>query len=291
MSIVEPIKVVEESLLPGTNVLIEGGGGTGKTHCLGTIADAGVELFYIDYENGLESLLGYWTDRGKPIPPNVHWHKVPSNPSGFGLLNSSAIDLNTLVYKSLLEKIDPKRGEYKQYFKFLEAMSNFTDQRTGESFGPIDKWGPNRVLAIDGLTGLTKSVTELRIGGAAVKTQSDIYMIQGQIEKTLRQLTDGCPCHFVLISHIEVETIPLLGARITVSTIGKALAPIIPPMFSDVILCTREQAKWTWSTANSQTDLKTRNLPIQDGLTPDFAQIFTRWKQRGGKLAEKVKSR
>ena len=62
----------ESSMLPGVNVLLMGPAGTGKTHSLGTLADAGVELFYLGLEPGLESLLGYWTDKGLEVPPNVH---------------------------------------------------------------------------------------------------------------------------------------------------------------------------------------------------------------------------
>jgi len=146
------------------------------------------------------------------------------------------------------------------------------------------------MLAIDGLTGLTLLTTSLRIGGAPVKSQSDIGIIQGQIEKTLRQLTDGCKCHFALIGHVEREIDQVFGgAKVTVSTIGKALAPLIPPMFSDVVLAERRGTKFLWSTANSQSDLKARNLPIADDIQPDFKQIFDRWKQRGGKFSESVK--
>ena len=64
------------------------------------------------------------------------------------------------------------------------------------------------------------------------------------------------------------------------STLGKALAPKIPSMFSDVILTTRENTKWTWDTASAMADLKTRNLPIAQGITPDFRQIIEKWKSR-----------
>jgi len=62
------------SALPGTNVLLMGPAGTGKTTAIGTLVDAGIETFYMGLEPGLESLLGYWTDKGKPVPANLHWH-------------------------------------------------------------------------------------------------------------------------------------------------------------------------------------------------------------------------
>ena len=78
------------------------------------------------------------------------------------------------------------------------------------------------------------------------------------------------------------------GVKITVSTLGRALAPKIPPMFSDVILSYREGTKFFWSTANAQADLKARNLPLAEGQTQDFKVILDKWISRGGKLTEKV---
>jgi len=74
---------VPKSSLPGFNVMLMGPAGSGKTHALGTLVDSGIEVFYLALEPGLESLLGYWTDRGLPIPANLHWHtlKAPDTSS------------------------------------------------------------------------------------------------------------------------------------------------------------------------------------------------------------------
>jgi hypothetical protein len=61
-------------------------------------------------------------------------------------------------------------------------------------------------------------------------------------------------------------------------------------MFSDVILTKRQVTKFFWSTADSQADLKARNLPIADDLPPDFRPILEKWKSRGGKFTQQVKS-
>jgi DNA replication protein DnaC len=63
---------LKKSALPGVNVLLMGPAGTGKTHSIGTLVDAGVEVFYLGLEPGLESLLGFWTDKGKEVPANLH---------------------------------------------------------------------------------------------------------------------------------------------------------------------------------------------------------------------------
>jgi hypothetical protein len=130
----------------------------------------------------------------------------------------------------------------------------------------------------------------LVVGNKPVKSQADWGIAQDQIEKLLRQLTDGCRCHVVLLAHVEREVDQVFGGvKVTVSTLGRALAPKIPPMFSDVILSVREGTKFSWSTANAQADLKARNLPIADGLPPSFKPIIDKWISRGGSLTPKPK--
>ena len=46
----------------------------------------------------------------------------------------------------------------------------------------------------------------------------------------------------------------------------------------------RSGKEWTWDTANSQADVKTRNLEIKAGLPPTFKAILDKWKSRGGVL-------
>lgn len=277
------------SLLPGVNVLIEGPTGTGKTYVLGTLADAGAELFYLATEAGLETLLGYWTDRGKEVPPNVHWHILERPLGNFQNLADSANVINTYTQESLHKSSDPNRSKHNQFVGLLRALTNFEDHRTGEKFGAVDSWGPDRCLALDSLTGINPIAMSLVIGGKPVKSQADWGIAQDQIEKLIRQLTDGCRCHFVLTAHVERETDQVFGGvKITVATLGRALAPKIPPMFSDVILAVREGAKFSWSTANPNADLKTRNLPIADGIEPGFAAIFKKWRSRGGEFSPTV---
>jgi hypothetical protein len=186
-----------------------------------------------------------------------------------------------MTLEALCKSTDPNRTKHNQYIKLLEVLNNFTDERTGEVFGPVDLWDTTRCLVVDPMTGINTAAMQLIIGGKPVKAISDYGMAQDQIEKLLRQLTDGCRCHFVLIAHVERETDMVLGgSKITIATLGKALAPKIPAMFSDVILSVRDGTTFSWSTANPSADLKTRNLPIADKLPPDFAPIIAKWQSR-----------
>lgn len=271
------------SALPGVNVLLMGPAGTGKTHSIGTLVDAGVEVFYLALEPGLESLLGYWRDAGKEIPENLHWHFLKAPSAGFGELLSTAKQINTMSLDSLAKIADPNRGKHNQFISLLEAMNDFPDDRTGRRFGAVDSWGPSRALVVDGLTGLGRAAMSLVVGGKAVRSQSDWGIAQDTLEKLLRQYCDVCRCHFVLLAHVERETDQILGGvKLTAATLGKALSPKIPPMFSDVILTVRAGTKYTWDTSSALADVKTRNLPITSDNQPSFGAILAKWRARGG---------
>ena len=276
---------VEASTLAGFNVLLIGPAGTGKTHSLGTLVDTGIECFYLGLEPGLESLLGYYTDRGLPIPDNLHWHSLKSPQASFSELISSATMINTLGLDSLAKMQDPNKSKHNRFIELLKALNNFHDDRTGKDFGAVNTWTPSRALMIDGMTGLNDCAMSLVIGGKPVKNQSDWGIAQDQLYRLLKMLCEGCPCHKVILAHVSRETdIILGGTKLMVASLGKALAPQIPSMFSDVILANRQGNKWTWDTANVMADLKTRNLEIKADLPPSFKPIVDKWVTRGGRF-------
>jgi hypothetical protein len=280
----------EPSLLPGVNCLIEGPTGTGKTYAIGTLADTGIETFYLSLESGMESLLGYWTDRGLHVPKNLHWHHLKTSDYSFTQMLSIAENVSRFTNEALTKMADPNKSQHNQFIKLLQVLNNFEDQRTGQRFGPVDQWGPDKALVIDALTGVNTAALSLVVGAKPIKSMVDWGIAMDAIERLLRQLTEGCRCHFILLSHVERETDQILGGiKLTVGTLGQKLAPKIPPMFSDVILSYRNGKEFFWSTANAQADLKTRNLEIKDGIAPDFKLILDKWISRGGRLSSTVK--
>ena len=274
-----------KSTLPGVNVLLMGPSGTGKTHALGTFVDTGIETCVLFLEAGKESLFGYWTDRGLPIPKNLHTHTLAAPKADFTTMLADAEKISTMSLDMLSKMVDPNKAKHDQFRLILTALNKFIDERTGEDLGAVNTWGTNRALVIDGMAGLGRAAMSLVIGGKAVRNQSDWGIAQDQVEKILRMLCDGCQCHFILLAHVERETDMVLGGvKLMVSTLGKALAPKIPTMFSDVILTNRTGKEWTWDTASALADVKTRNLEIKAGLTPSFAPIIAKWMSRGGAL-------
>ena len=183
--------------------------------------------------------------------------------------------------KFLANYKDPKRADYNRFELIYSTLNNFTDQRTGQAFGAVDSWTNERVICIDGTTGLGDAAMEMMTGDKPVRDKPDYGVAQNNLMQLINKLTNGCVCHFVLIAHVDRLVDEVMGGvKLMPSTPGKAIQSIIAQPFSDVILTKREGATWYWDTADSSADLKTRNLPIQSKLPPDFAAIYKKWQSR-----------
>lgn len=275
-----------KSPLAGLNECLMGPSGAGKTYAIGTLFDVpGVEVFYLGLEPGLETLLGYFTDRNLPIPENLHWHQVKAAESSFTEMMDVVKKINTLSFDAVSKLQDPNRGKFTTFYNILAALNDFKDERTGKSYGAVDSWGTGRILIIDGLTGINNAAMTTVVGGKPVRNQADWGVAQNMVENLLRKLTEGSRCHFILLAHVEKETDMIQGgSKISISTLGKALVPKIPAMFSDVILATREGDKYKWDTGSMTADTKSRNLSISSNHPPTFKAVFDKWLSRGGMI-------
>jgi hypothetical protein len=266
---------------PGPNILTMGPSGTGKTYQLATLCKLGFQVHVLFTENGLETLLGYFADKGEPVPENLYWQIVEPPKASITQLIRGAEKVNSMTYEALSKMQDPDRMKHNGFINMLEALNGFTDARTGKTFPPYNEWTNRSILAIDSLSGINTAAMSLVVGSKPAKSQSDWGMAQDQILKFLDLTTQACIAPFVLTAHVEREQDMVLGGvKLMVSTLGRALAPQIPAKFSDVILTMREGDEWNWSTAASNADLKTRNLPIADKIEPGFEQIMLKWRER-----------
>lgn len=273
----------DSSVLKGVKVLLEGPTGTGKTHAIGTLVDCGLEVFYLSIDSGRESLIGYYTDKNKPVPPNLHWHDMETADWSFKTMIAAAENTTNMTYDALSRVNDPNKSTYNQYINLLKALHDFPDDVTGKKFGDASTWGTDRVLVLDALTGINTCVMAMVVGTKPVISPGEWGVGMQHVEKLIKKFV-SMRCHFVLLAHVEREIDEIAGGlKITVGTLGKKLAPKLPPMFGDVILAQRQGTKWFWSTADSQSDLKARNLPVAEGLTPSFVPIIAKWESRGGR--------
>lgn len=272
--------LTKTSTFPGVNVLLMGSSGTGKTHAIHTLVDSGLEVFCLFLEPGIETLISVYSRQNKPIPPNLHWHYIQPKTAGFTQLKNAAETIGKFDLAGLTRMKDMTRSMNNQMVEVYEILNNFTDQKTGEAYGSVDSWDTKRVLVIDSLSALNRICMDMVIGTKPVKDMADWGIAQNNLMSLLHKLTSGCICHFVLIAHVDRETDQIMGGvKLMVSALGKAITSQIPQPFSDVILATRDGDKFTWDTANSLADVKTRNLPIAAKLPADFGAIISQWQK------------
>lgn len=274
--------------LPGPKVLLEGPAGTGKTYALGTLVDWAAkndkEVSVLFTEQGSETLMGYWADRGLEVPKCLSWHLCETKPVGLAALITAAKNVGEMSYELITKMTDPTRGGANNAFhKILTACFDFLDDRTGQKYGPVDSWKSNRIFAIDSLSELANASMKMVIGNKPTASQPDYGVAQNNLMNFLRLCTQGLQCTFVITAHVARETDEITGGvKLMTKAIGKALANEIPQLFSDVIYTVREGDKFYWDTAAANVDTKTRNLPIAGKQRPDFAAIMEKWKGRGG---------
>ncbi len=275
--------------LIGPKIELLGESGTGKTYALGTLVDwcaaHGKDAFYLGIENSLETLLGYWRDSGKEIPACLHWHQALTQPISLETLRTAADKVGQLSYEAITKSwIDPDRAKNNAFFKILSSCANFPDDRTGQKFGPIDKWGAERVLMLDSFTELSNAVMKMVIGSKPTAAMPDYGVAQNNLMNFLRLCTQGIPCTFVMTAHPARDKDEITGTtKIQTQTIGTAIQPQIPPLFSDVIWTVREGSSFYWDTAAYGVSTKTRSLGYKSKIPPDFGQIMDLWLKRGGK--------
>jgi hypothetical protein len=262
--------------------MLVGGTGSGKTHSIRTLVDAGLEVFVLFTEPGMEVLADVPKDK-------LHWHYVAPSAPSFADMISSAEKINSFTFKALTELGDINKKKYGEFIDILTTLSNFKCDRTGESYGAVDEWGPKRALVIDSLSGLNIAAMNLVVGSKPVKSMADWGVAMDMLERLIVKLSVDIPCTMVLIAHAERETDEVTGGTsIFASTLGRKLAPKIPRFFSDVVFVRRVADKFTWSTAESNVDTKARNLPIKADQPPSFRPIIKKWQDQLADALDKL---
>lgn len=278
----------DKTPLLGPKVTLMGLGGTGKTYALGTLAEwaerNGFELAILFTEQGLESFLGYFRDKGKEPPACVYWHQQTTRPISLKALMQTADSVGKLSYEALAKSIDSNRGGANNaFYAILGSCANFVDDRTGKSLGSVDSFPHNRIFAMDSLTETANAALKMQIGARPMASPGDYGVAQNSLMNFLRLCTQGIVCPFVMTAHVDREQDPVTQAtKIMIKAIGKALATEIPTLFSEIIYTTREADKFYWDTAAYGVDTKTRSLGIKSKIEPNFALIFDKWKVRAG---------
>ncbi len=262
--------------------------GTGKTTSLVTFLEAGIEVFdLITDPSGLDSMLdaiNYFplrNSRGEKVPrPNAqellqrfHYHVVPAPTAGFTALKDTVHKIGTMSFKDLKFISGGKDPST------MEALLNncvaFHDDRTGVIYEDATEWGDNRVLALDGLSGLNEIVRKLVVGHKPSPDQGEWGIMVGAEHDFLYQLMAELRCYFVLLCHLTRSSDEISGA---VQTVPKGItynfSGSLGKDLSEVIRARRVKDVFTWSTSESDAAVKNRILPISDQLPPTFLPII-----------------
>ena len=260
--------------IPGPKVILIGDSGTGKTHCIRTLLDAGLTPFIIFTEPGMETI--------GDVLDQCHYAYIPPAQIGWEGLLSIGKMVNTLDFSGITKMVDANKRKYDEFLKVIELCNKFVDQN-GKVWGDVMDFGTDKVLVIDSLSGLNDMASNLVVGGKPVKAMQDWQVAQNMLKKLIDKLCTGCHCSLVLMAHIARETDEVTGGtRLYVSTLGKALAPDLPAYFSDVIQTKRAGNKWTWDLSGTNIAVKGRNVPFVGDQQPSFKPLFDNWQKRGG---------
>ena len=280
--------------LIGTNTLLTGFVGHGKTSSIPTFIKAGLKhnlelkVGLILTETGaVESLLDAMrlhAPKGmKSLPlDRLYYHHLPPVSEGWGAITEMAKKVNLMSYKDLSEmKTGVARAKHRQFLDLLSILSNFKDQN-GNEHGPVDKLDSSWLIGIDSVSGINRMARKLTVGLKPAPHRGEWGVMMSTEEELVYQFIASTKCFTVLTSHIDKEMDEVVGKpQFVPAFLGSKLGPNIPREFSDVVLQVRDGDKFHWSTvAKDHTCLKARNLPLSDKLQPSFEPIVDAWLKR-----------
>lgn len=254
------------------NAAILGEISSGKTYSLRTIiTSVKKELFVLATEPGIDRILG-----DIPCSDGCHWHYVSPAKTEWDVLIANAKLSNTSTMSELQKMPGMNKHHYTQFIEVLGVCNEFICDRCEENFGDIEEWGPERVFAIDGLTGLSDMGLALITGAKPINSLPEFLCAQTNLMFFIKKLVSDLKCSFVLISHVAKKEDRITGGtHLTFSSIGQAISEDIPKPFDEVIYAERKnEDDFYWSTIKLNAALKTRSLPFKDEISPDFALLF-----------------
>lgn len=278
------VNTLKQLVVPGPKVLLMGAEGAGKTDSIRTLIEAGMKVFVVFSEPGMEVLLD--PTRGRKVygcKDGLHWRYIPLAQPDFKDLLAIADLMNKFSFEALANQAPSKREKFRCFYEVVECMGNLRCERCGESFGPADRLDPYEKWCVvnDSLTSLSKAALYLHIGVKPGIHKGEYGICMLNIERYLDKFVGDMACMGIMMAHVDKEPNEVTGGlENMVATLGQKLAPKIPRPFSDVILAKREGDKFYWSTTETNYRLKTRNFAFSNKIEPTFKPLVEKWHRR-----------
>lgn len=265
------------------STLIMGAPGCGKTTSLLSYIEAGLDLFVISTEpGGVESLLDGIKERKLDIN-KLHYMTVMPTTSGWDALDEMTKSIGVMDFEALSKLKGVGKNQTRiAAMNFLNALKDFQCERDGKSYGDFMSRTDQQALAIDSFSGLSTMGWYLTVGYKPTGAPGEWNIAQNWLSAVLLKINSDRNCFFTLTAHVEKEPNEITGVnQISVSTLGKKLAPKIPQYFGDVVYATKTTAKgFKWATIDNNADLKNRALPNAVDLAPSFVPIVEAYRRR-----------
>lgn len=274
--------------IPGFKILNGGPTGVGKTHALGTLVADWNGSKWIPHKEPKVTLFILFTEQSQEVlagipPSHLHWVYCPASATSAQSLLIKTSNLVDSDWDFIIKGADGNKRDCTAIKKFGGALVDFVCDRDGESYGSPSNWGTDKVLAVDGLTGLNRMARQTIIGQYVYLSQPQWGAAQ-QVEHSWILLLQNLPCHVILNCHVERITNELTGeVLIQPNLLGKKLGPEIGGDCTDVIFSFRRDKDFLWATERSGVDTKARIFPWTDGMFQNYQPILSRWEEMGGK--------
>jgi hypothetical protein len=257
--------------------------GSGKTDSIRTLLEAGLKVFCVFLEPGMEVLQD--GTRGRKVytcAEGLHWRYIPVGTPTWADLLDAADKLNKLSFQALADSAPINRERFRAFYEMYNAMANLKCDRCGQSFGPADQLPYDEwAIVNDSLTSISKAALFSHIGTKAAAHKGEYGNCMFAIERYIDKFTNDLACMAIMMAHIDREPNEVTGGvENMVATLGQKLAPKIPRPFSDAVLARREGGTFWWSTVDTNYRLKTRNFPFENKIPPTFVPVVQKWRER-----------
>lgn len=242
--------------------LMVGDTGTGKTGALASLLDAGYKLRVLDFDAGLDPVIGYVKDKRK---------------------------LSNLSYETLRDEFKVV-GSYlavKKAPAFQRAMAKL---QNWDEFGPVETWGPDCILVVDTLGAMAVSSFNMVLQANGIVSpsgqrggpeQSHYGTAMDNIDRALLWLTNPeiVPCHVLVNAHWSTNDEGGMS-RLVPETIGNKLSPKVGRKFNNLFsfsITAGERSikvkKDGLIACKSSKPLSKDKYPIESGMAEIFKEI------------------